>query len=48
MVARTEPVSVHDLARFQELPEQFLAKLFTRLEHAGIVVGTEGVGGGFP
>ena len=47
MIARTEPVSVRDLARFQELPEQFLAKLFTRLKHAGIVVGTEGISGGF-
>lgn len=47
MVARTEPVSVRDLAGFQELPERYLAKLFTRLEHAGIVAGTEGLGGGF-
>jgi Rrf2 family protein len=47
MVARTEPVSVRDLARFQELPERFLAKLFTRLKHAGIVDGTEGISGGF-
>lgn len=47
MVARSEPVSVRDLARFQELPERFLAKLFTRLKHAGIVDGTEGISGGF-
>jgi Rrf2 family protein len=47
MVARTEPVSVRDLARFQELPERFLAKLFTRLKNAGIVEGTEGISGGF-
>lgn len=47
MVARTEPASVRDLARFQNLPERFLAKLFTRLQHAGIVEGTEGIGGGF-
>lgn len=47
MVARTEPVSVRDLARFQELPERYLAKLFTRLRHAGIVQGTEGINGGF-
>lgn len=47
MVARTEPVSVRDLARFQELPERYLAKLFTRLKHAGIVTGTEGINGGF-
>jgi Rrf2 family protein len=47
MVARTEPVSVRDLARFQKLPEQFLAKLFTRLKKAGIVNGIEGIRGGF-
>jgi len=47
MVARTEPVSVRDLARFQKLPERFLAKLFTRLKKAGIVSGTEGIKGGF-
>jgi Rrf2 family protein len=47
MVARTEPVSVRDLARFQELPERFLAKLFTRLKKAGIVNGIEGIRGGF-
>jgi Rrf2 family protein len=47
MVARTEPVSVRDLARFQSLPERFLAKLFTRLKKAGIVHGMEGIRGGF-
>jgi Rrf2 family protein len=47
MAARPEPVSVRDLARFQQLPERFLAKLFTRLTHAGIVHGIEGIGGGF-
>jgi Rrf2 family protein len=47
MVARTEPVSVRDLARFQALPERFLAKLFTRLKRAGIVHGMEGIRGGF-
>lgn len=47
MAARTEPVSVRDLARFQSLPERFLAKLFTRLTKAGLVHGTEGIRGGF-
>jgi Rrf2 family protein len=47
IAARSEPVSVRDLARFQELPERFLAKLFTRLEKAGLVQGIEGVRGGF-
>jgi Rrf2 family protein len=47
MAGRTEPVSVRDLARFQELPERFLAKLFTRLKNAGIVTAAEGIRGGF-
>ncbi|MBI5443943.1 MAG: Rrf2 family transcriptional regulator, partial [Deltaproteobacteria bacterium] len=47
MIARTEPVSVRDLARFQNLPEKFLAKLFTRLKRAGLVNGMEGIRGGF-
>jgi Rrf2 family protein len=47
MVSRTEPVSVRDLARFQNLPERFLAKLFTRLKKAGVVHGIEGIRGGF-
>lgn len=47
MAARTQPVSVRDLARFQKLPERFLAKLFTRLTKAGIVKGIEGIRGGF-
>ena len=47
MVARTEAVSVRDLARFQKLPEPFLAKLFTRLKKAGLVRGIEGIRGGF-
>jgi Rrf2 family protein len=47
LAARSEPVSARDLARFQELPERFLAKLFTRLEKAGLVEAIEGVRGGF-
>ena len=47
LAARSEPVSVRDLARFQDLPERFLAKLFTRLEKAGLVEATEGARGGF-
>ena len=47
MLARTDPVSVRDLARFQRLPERFLAKLFTRLKRAGLVKGIEGIRGGF-
>jgi Rrf2 family protein len=47
MIGRKEPVSVRDLARFQRLPERFLAKLFTRLKRAGLVNGIEGIHGGF-
>jgi Rrf2 family protein len=47
MSAHAEPVSVRDLARFQELPDRFLAKIFTRLEKAGLVDAIEGVRGGF-
>lgn len=41
------PVSVRDLAKYQQLPERFLAKVFSRLKAARIVRGTEGVSGGF-
>lgn len=47
LTARSEPVSVQDLAKFHALPERFLAKLFTRLQKAGLVQATEGVRGGF-
>lgn len=47
IAAREAPVSVRDLARFQDLPERFLAKVFSRLEKAGLVEGIEGIGGGF-
>jgi len=41
------PISVVDLARFQQLPERYLAKVFTRMKDARLVVGTEGIAGGF-
>ncbi len=41
------PISVVDLARFQQIPERYLAKVFTRMKDAQLVVGTEGVAGGF-
>lgn len=48
ILASTEqPVSVRDLAKYQQLPERFLAKIFTRLKASRIVQGTEGVSGGF-
>ena len=47
LASRKEPVSVRDLATYQQLPERFLAKIFSRLKAAGIVRGTEGISGGF-
>lgn len=47
LAAQAEPVSVRDLARFQQIPERFLAKLFGRLKKAGLVKGREGIVGGF-
>ncbi len=47
LASRKEPVSVRDLARYQQLPERFLAKIFSRLKASGIVLGTEGISGGF-
>ena len=41
------PISVVDLARFQQIPQRYLAKVFTRLKDAQLVVGTEGIAGGF-
>jgi Rrf2 family protein len=38
---------VRDLATYQQLPERFLAKLFTRLKKAKLVKGMEGIAGGF-
>jgi Rrf2 family protein len=38
---------VVDLARFQQLPERYLAKVFTRMKDAGLIVGIEGIAGGF-
>jgi Rrf2 family protein len=47
IAARSKPVSVRDLATFQELPERYLAKLFSRLQRAGLVDAIEGISGGF-
>lgn len=43
----TEGASVRDLAELQGVPTEFVAKLFTRLAKAGLVVATEGIKGGF-
>ena len=42
-----DPLSVRDLAHFQKLPERFLSKLFLRLKKAGLVIGSEGLLGGY-
>lgn len=47
LAGQVEPVSVRDLARFQQIPERFLAKIFARLKKAGLVKGREGIVGGF-
>nr|WP_068432843.1 Rrf2 family transcriptional regulator [Magnetospirillum sp. XM-1]CUW39026.1 Putative BadM/Rrf2 family transcriptional regulator\ len=44
---RTSSPSVRDLAELQGVPAEYLAKLFTKLSKAGLVVATEGVRGGF-
>jgi len=41
------PFSSKDLAEFQGISPSYVAKLFTQLEKAKIVVSTEGVRGGF-
>lgn len=41
------PASARDLAELQQVPPEFMSKLFTKLQKAGIVVAKEGVGGGF-
>lgn len=40
-------MSVRELAHLQNIPYEYLAKIFTRLSRAGLVVSTEGKGGGF-
>lgn len=47
LATQTEPVSVSDLASYQQIPERFLAKIFARLKKARLVNGREGIVGGF-
>lgn len=47
LATQSIPVSISDLAGFQQIPERYLAKLFTRLKKAKLVKGTEGIAGGF-
>lgn len=44
--ASVEEASVRDLAELQGVPNDFLAKLFTKLVKAELVIATEGVKGG--
>ncbi|MFP6734765.1 MAG: Rrf2 family transcriptional regulator [Rhodospirillales bacterium] len=41
------PPSAKDLAEYQGISPSFVAKLFTKLEKAGLVISAEGVRGGF-
>jgi len=47
LATQSDPVSVRDLAGYQQIPERFLAKIFTRLKKAKLVQGSEGISGGF-
>jgi Rrf2 family protein len=42
-----QPVSSRDLAELQGVSPSFLAKIFQKLEKAGIVAGSEGLRGGY-
>ena len=43
----TEPASSRELADLQGVSPSFLAKIFPKLEKAGLVVGSEGIKGGY-
>jgi len=45
--AGDDPLSTRDLAEFQGLSPSFLAKIFAKLEKAGILTATEGMRGGY-
>ncbi|MGO4330613.1 Rrf2 family transcriptional regulator [Cupriavidus sp. 2TAF22] len=45
--AGVKEASVRDLAELQGVPVEYLAKLFTKLAKAELVVATEGIRGGF-
>jgi Rrf2 family protein len=40
-------MSVREMAELQGVPYDYLGKVFTRLSRAGLVISTEGKGGGF-
>ena len=45
--SKAKAPSVRDLALLQGVPAEYLAKLFTKLSKAGLVIATEGVRGGY-
>ncbi|MGH6615390.1 RrF2 family transcriptional regulator [Sphingomonas sp.] len=47
LVGSDEPLSSRDIAELQGISHSFLAKIFPRLEKAGIVRASEGVRGGY-
>jgi Rrf2 family protein len=47
LATQPAPASISDLASYQQIPERFLAKIFTRLKKAKLVKATEGISGGF-
>jgi Rrf2 family protein len=47
LATQPDPASISDLAGYQQIPERFLAKIFTRLKKAKLVKGSEGISGGF-
>ena len=46
-LGESREASVRDLAELQGVPQDYLAKIFTKLAKAGLVTATEGVRGGF-
>jgi Rrf2 family protein len=46
-LGENQPASVRDLADLQGVPLEYVAKLFTKLQKAGLVVASEGARGGF-
>ena len=47
LVDQGRTASARDLGELQGVPVEFVAKLFTKLQKAGLVVASEGAGGGF-
>ena len=47
LTASNDPASARDLGELQGVSPEYVAKLFTRMEKAGLVTSVEGVDGGF-